>query len=62
MKTIKPEEIHDNVFKAVGSDWMLITAGTLKSFNMMTASWGGFGILWHKNICWCVLRPQRHTR
>jgi flavin reductase (DIM6/NTAB) family NADH-FMN oxidoreductase RutF len=58
---IKPEEITDNVFKLIGSDWMLITAGTLQSFNMMTASWGGFGVLWHKPVCWCVLRPQRHT-
>ena len=60
-KLIKPEEIQDNPFKLVGSDWMLITAGSPDSFNTMTASWGGFGVIWNKNICWCVIRPQRYT-
>jgi flavin reductase (DIM6/NTAB) family NADH-FMN oxidoreductase RutF len=27
----------------------------------MTASWGGFGVVWGKNICWIVIRPHRHT-
>lgn len=60
-KEIEPENIKDNVFKLIGSDWMLITAGTLKSYNMMTASWGGFGVLWSKKICFCVIRPHRYT-
>ncbi len=58
---IKPEQISDNTFKLIGSDWMLITAGTLDSYNTMTASWGGFGVLWNKNICFCVVRPNRYT-
>ncbi len=58
---IKVTEITDNVFKLIGSDWMLITAGTLHEFNTMTASWGGMGVLWNKNICWCVIRPHRYT-
>lgn len=60
-KEIAPDTIKDNTFKLIGSDWMLITAGTLESYNTMTASWGGFGILWHKKICFCVIRPQRYT-
>jgi len=60
-KEIRPEEIGDNTFKLIGDDWMLITAGNLKKFNTMTASWGGFGILWHKKVCFCVVRPQRYT-
>lgn len=60
-KSIKPEQITDNVFELVGSDWMLVTAGTPDSFNTMTASWGGFGVLWNKDICWCVIRPGRYT-
>ena len=43
--------------------WMLISAakedGTV---NTMTASWGGFGILWNKNIAFVVIRPQRYTK
>lgn len=58
---IKPKEIDENTFKLIGSDWMLITAGTEKEFNTMTASWGGLGILWHKNVCTIFIRPQRHT-
>ena len=60
-QAIKVTEITDNVFKLIGSDWMLITAGTLHEFNTMTASWGGMGVLWNKNVCWCVIRPQRYT-
>lgn len=58
---IKPDQITDNTFKLIGLDWMLITAGTLDSYNTMTASWGGFGVLWNKNICFCVVRPNRYT-
>ena len=60
-KEVRPEAITDNTFKLIGSDWMLITAGLPGSFNMMTASWGGLGVLWNKKICFCVIRPQRHT-
>jgi flavin reductase (DIM6/NTAB) family NADH-FMN oxidoreductase RutF len=60
MKPIKPENINDNTFDLIGKQWMLITAGGEK-YNTMTASWGGFGVLWHKNVCWVVVRPTRHT-
>lgn len=60
-KALKPELINDNVFKLIGNDWMLITAGTIEKFNSMTASWGGFGHLWNKNVCICVIRPSRYT-
>jgi len=58
---IDPCLIKDNVFKLIGADWMLITAGDIKSFNTMTASWGAFGELWNKKICICFIRPVRHT-
>ena len=60
-KSIKPEEIGDNPFKLVGSDWMLITAGPPDAYNTMTASWGGLGVIWNRNVCWCVIRPVRYT-
>lgn len=60
-RKIDPAEINDNTFKLIGSNWMLITAGPADAYNTMTASWGGFGILWGKSICWCVIRPQRYT-
>jgi len=60
-REIAPEALTDNVFKAIGRDWMLITAGTAGGFNTMTASWGGLGILWGKPVAFVFVRPQRHT-
>jgi flavin reductase (DIM6/NTAB) family NADH-FMN oxidoreductase RutF len=59
--TIDPCDIQDNVFKLIGSDWMLVTSGTVNSFNTMTASWGAFGELWNRKICICFIRPSRYT-
>ena len=56
-----PEQLNDNVFKLIGSDWMLITAGTADGFNTMTASWGTAGILWNKPVAVCFIRPERYT-
>lgn len=36
-QTLDPEVVQDNVFKLIGKDWMLITAGIRESFNTMTA-------------------------
>ncbi len=61
-REIHSEQITINPFTLIGEGWMLITAGTLSAYNTMTASWGGFGYLWEKNVCFCVIRPQRYTR
>jgi len=58
---IRCEELTDNPFKLVGSDWMLITAGTPDAFNLMTAAWGGLGVLWQRNVAFCFVRPTRYT-
>ena len=61
---IKPEAISDNPFKLIDKDWMLITAGSgdsHRTFNTMTASWGSLGILWHKQVTFCFVRPTRYT-
>ena len=60
-KTIKPGAVRDNPFTAIGDAWMLITAGSLGRYNMMTASWGAWGVLWHRNVCFCFIRPHRYT-
>ncbi len=61
MKRITPETVQDNVFKLIGFDWMLVTAGNLESYNTMTASWGSMGYLWQRNVCFIFVRPQRYT-
>lgn len=64
MKLIDANELYqlnDNFFSLLDKDWMLVTAGTIKNYNMMTASWGGFGILWNKKVAYVFIRPQRYT-
>jgi flavin reductase (DIM6/NTAB) family NADH-FMN oxidoreductase RutF len=58
---IAPGQITANAFRAIGQEWMLITAGTRESFNTMTASWGTWGELWGKPVAICFIRPHRHT-
>ena len=62
MKEINAEEIKDNPFKLIGKDWMLITAEKDGRVNMMTASWGGVGILWGKNVATVYIRDSRFTK
>lgn len=59
---IKPEELNKNTFQIIGKDWTLITAQKDTKVNTMTASWGGFGVMWGKNVAHIVLRPQRYTK
>ena len=61
-RKINPEELQDNPFTLIGRDWALLTATKPDgSFNCMTASWGGVGILWGKPVCYLFVRPQRYT-
>lgn len=61
-RKISAEEL-GNAMQMIGKDWMLITVSDTENqrVNAMTASWGAMGVLWHKNICICFVRPQRHT-
>ena len=61
-KEIAVEELNFNPFTKIGTKWMLITAGDEKSFNTMTASWGGMGIMWNKKVITAYIRPQRYTK
>lgn len=56
-----PNMLDLNPFKTIGSRWMLITAGNSGGFNSMTASWGGMGFLWNKNVVFTFIRPERYT-
>ncbi|MFH1687220.1 MAG: flavin reductase [bacterium] len=60
-REISADQLTDSAFKLIGTDWMLVTAGAIESFNSMTASWGGLGVLWNRKVAWCVIRPQRYT-
>ena len=58
---IEPKALEGNVFSRIGTQWMLITAGTKDCCNTMTASWGGLGVLWGKPVATVYIRPQRYT-
>jgi len=60
-KQIQQKDVDKNVFELIGDDWMLVTAGTTEACNMMTASWGGLGVLWHYPVAFVFVRPQRYT-
>ncbi len=61
-KEILPEAIKKNPFQLIGKEWMLITAGDEQKVNTMTASWGGLGVMYGKNVAFTVIRPQRYTK
>ena len=58
---ITPSQLNDNIFEMISDRWMLITAGDRSKANTMTASFGGFGVLFFKNVAHIYVRPERHT-
>ena len=58
---LDPKALQGNVFSLFDDRWTLITAGTQDRCNTMTASWGGLGVLWNKNVATIYVRPQRYT-
>nr|WP_307992941.1 flavin reductase [uncultured Niameybacter sp.] len=60
--SITPESLDKSPFQLIGKDWMLVTAETDGKANTMTASWGGLGVMWGKNVAYVVIRPQRYTK
>lgn len=62
LNKIDPCQLNKSTFQLIGKDWMLITAEKDGKANTMTASWGGFGVMFRKNVAYIVLRPQRYTK
>ncbi len=60
-KEIDIKDLSFSPFEKIGKQWMLITAGNEESFNTMTASWGGLGVMWNKNVAFTFIRPSRYT-
>lgn len=59
---IKIDQLDINPFTKIGKEWALITAGTKEKCNTMTVSWGGFGVLWGKNVAFIFIRESRYTK
>ena len=63
MKEIESvKNIDENFVKLIDSDWGLVCAGKAENWNGMTASWGGVGELWNKDVVFIFIRPQRYTK
>lgn len=58
-EAVSAEEFDENIFKLVGKDFTVITAG--ENPNSMVASWGGVGIMFNKPVTWNFLRANRYT-
>lgn len=65
MSTLKPIDINSfdcKPFQMIGKDWMLITAENQGKVNTMTASWGGLGVIWRRNVAYIFVRESRYTK
>ena len=60
-REIEPNTLAHNPFALIGERWALLAAGRRDDCNMMTVSWGHFGVMWHLPTVWCHVRPSRHT-
>jgi len=60
-REITPEGIEDDVFTLAGKVFPVITAGKAAHYNSMTASGGGFGLLFRKPVTWYLIRSDRYT-
>lgn len=60
-KEIKIKDSNIDPFE-LKNKWMLVTAEKDGKVNTMTASWGGFGVMWNKEVVFVVIRPQRYTK
>lgn len=56
------DQMEWNPFEKIGKDWMLVTAGNEEKANTMTASWGGVGVMWGKNVAYVFIRDSRYTK
>lgn len=57
------ENLMINPMQLIGKEWLLVTAGNKEDgYNTMTASWGGLGVIWNKNVATVYIRPQRYTK
>ena len=59
-RTLTPQE-WSPIFDRIGREGMLISASDGVLENTMTASWGGFGIVWNQPVAFCLIRPERFT-
>ena len=61
-RRVSPDKFNCCPFSLIGDERMLVSAAKPDGkVNFMTASWGGVGVLWGKNVCFIFVRPSRYT-
>ena len=61
-KTFPIEKMELSPFEAIGRQWMAVTTEKDGKANAMTASWGGVGVLWGKNVVYIFVIDTRYTK
>ena len=61
-KTFLIEKMELNPFEAICRQWMAVTTEKDGKANAMTASWGGLGVLWGRNVATIYIRDSRFTK
>ena len=61
-KKVDVKTLEMKPFEKIGSEWMLISAAKDGKANTMTASWGGIGVLWGKNVATVYPPAASHQR
>lgn len=59
--SVPPESFKLNSFDAIGKGMLITATKPDGTYNTMTASWGGLGVLWGRQVCTVYIRPQRYT-
>ena len=62
LEKIEVKDFQGNPFEMIGNGWMLVAAEKQGKMNAMTASWGGVGVMWGKNVVYVVIRQSRFTK
>ena len=59
---VNTHEYQFNAFNEIGDNWTLISAPKGDRVNTMTASWGGLGVLWGRDVATVYIRQTRYTK
>ena len=60
MQKIDYSQLELNPFTMIGNEAFLLTAGTMKDWNTITAGWGGLGFIWGEPSVFLFVRESRY--
>ncbi|MHB0938123.1 MAG: flavin reductase family protein [Armatimonadota bacterium] len=60
-QAIEIQQLNLQPFTTFEPEGVLLVSGEMAGANVMTISWGMFGIMWGKPVMMAMVRPTRHT-